>query len=91
MEPEIRNLCNEIAVEVQCGLNSDHRFYLPFRLIENVKTVHCPVCDEYFLYGEGDYDQYLATVFQTKLTGLLQLLPPDTKNEIRKMMKEWKM
>ncbi len=91
MEPEIRNLCNEIAVEIQCGLNHDHRFYLPFRLIENVETVHCPICDKYFPFSDGEYDQYLATVFHARLTGLLQLLPPDTKYKIRKMVKEWNL
>ena len=89
MESEIRALSDEIAVEVQCGIDHNHRFYLPYRLTHYVDTVRCPICARYFSHGEGDYDQFLVTAFQIKLTSLLRLLPMNIKDEIRDMVKNW--
>ena len=88
MKPEVQMLCDHISIEVQCGLNPTHKFYLPFRLAQNTKSIHCPFCNKDFLREKGNYDQHHVDWFRAKLTDLLMLLPPETKNKIRAIMEK---
>ena len=78
-----------VATEVTCGLNPSHKFYLPYRKILNVKSIHCPICDEHFAYHEGECHPDDMYPYREKLDTILKELSPSKKEEVYDMLDNW--
>ena len=88
MKNEIALLCAHVSVKVQCGHDRDHEFYLPFKVTQHEASVSCPICKKCFPPCKGRYDFNNVDWLRAQLEKLVLLLPPTTKDELRRRLKE---